>query len=112
MDIESVVDYLLLNQEFPRAALYCLNRCQVILDRLGEDSAMPRSESPRRSLGRLSADLQYLDIQEVLGKNMDPFLNRFLVRLNTVSDEIARTYFNTSIILPDERPRQQQQQQQ
>jgi hypothetical protein len=43
---------------------------------------------------------------------MDPFLRRFLIRLNSVGDDISRLYFNTSVILPDERPRQQQQQQQ
>ena len=113
LDIERVVEYLLLNREFPRAALFCLNRCQRTLDGIGEDPTVPaRSDSPRRVLGRLCADLEYLDIHEVLGDNMDPFLGNFLIRLNSIGGDIARTYFNTSIILPDERPRQQQQQQQ
>lgn len=110
---ENVVEYLLLNREFPRAVLFCLNRCQHTLVVIGDDQLMPiRSESPRRVLGRLGADLEYLDIHDIFGDNMDPFLSQFLARLNAIGDEIARTYFNTSIILPDERPRQQQQQQQ
>jgi len=113
LSAESVVEYLLLDHEFPRGVLFCLNRCQRTLEAIGEDSTVPaRADSPRRALGRLNADLEYLDIHEVLGENMDPFLSRFLNRLNSIGDEIARTYFNTSIILPDERPRQQQQQQQ
>jgi len=113
LDAQHVVEYLLLDREFPRAVLFCLNLCLTILESIGEDStASPKSDSPRRTLGRLSADLEYLDIQDVLGENMDPFLSQFLNRLNLVGDDIARTYFNTSIILPDERPRQQQQQQQ
>ena len=113
MNVESVVEYLLLNNGFPRAVFFCLNRCLRVLDNLGDGgSSLPKAESPRRALGRLSADLEYLDIQEILGEAMDPFLSRFLVRLNAVGDEVARTYFNTSVILPDERPRQQQQQQQ
>ena len=113
LDVESVVEFLLLNRDFPRAVLFCLNCCQRTLEGIGEDPTLPvRSDSPRRVLGRLSADLEYLDIQEVLGDNMDPFLGNFLIRLNSLGGDIARTYFNTSIILPDERPRQQQQQQQ
>ncbi len=113
LDIENVVEYLLLNHSFPRAVLFCLNCCQHTLAGVGEESSAPvKVESPRRALGRLCADLEYLDIHEVLGENMDPFLSRFLLRLNSIGDDIARTYFNTSIILPDERPRQQQQQQQ
>lgn len=110
---ENVVEYLLLNREFPRAVLFCLNACINRLDRIGENaSVLLKSDSPRRALGRLGADLEYLDIHDVLGENMEPFLSNFLIRLNLVGGEIARTYFNTNIILPDERPRQQQQQQQ
>ena len=113
INVINVVEYLLLNREFPRAVLFCLNSCLQTLDRIGEEvTASPRSNPTRRALGRLAADLDYLDIQEVLGENIDPFLSRFLVRLNSIGDEISRLYFNTSVILPDERPRQQQQQQQ
>jgi len=112
LDVRSVVEYLLLNRESPRAVLFCLNLCLRTLDSVGDTTPSPKSAEPRRALGRLSADLEYLDIHEILGEGMDPFLTRFLVRLNAVGDDIARTYFNTSIILPDERPRQQQQQQQ
>jgi uncharacterized alpha-E superfamily protein len=113
INVENVVEYLLLDREFPRAVLFCLNSCLQTLDRIGEEvTAAPRSNPPRRALGRLAADLEYLDIQEVLGENMDPFLSRFLIRLNSIGDDISRLYFNTSVILPDERPRQQQQQQQ
>ena len=112
MDIRNVVEYLLLNHEFPRAALFCLDVCLGTLYKIGEETNLAPKSDPHRTLGRLRADLQYLDIHEVLGENMDPFLSRFLVRLNSIGDDIARTYFSTSIILPDERPRQQQQQQQ
>ena len=113
INVVNVIEYLLLNREFPRAVLFCLNSCLQTLDLIGEDPAVsPRSNPPRRALGRLAAELEYLDIQDILGENMDPFLSRFLVRLNSIGDDISRLYFNTSVILPDERPRQQQQQQQ
>jgi uncharacterized alpha-E superfamily protein len=113
INVVNVAEYLLLSREFPRAVLFCLNACLQRLDLLGDEGmVLPRSNPPRRALGRLAADLEYLDIQEILGENMDPFLSRFLIRLNSIGDDIARLYFNTSVILPDERPRQQQQQQQ
>ena len=113
INVANVAEYLLLNREFPRAVLFCLNSCLQRLDRIGEEvTSPPKSNQPRRLLGRLAADLEYLDIQDVLGENMDPFLSRFLIRLNSIGDDISRLYFNTSVILPDERPRQQQQQQQ
>lgn len=112
MNIELVVDYLLLDREFPRAVLFCLNKSMAALDILGDsENAYLKTSYPRRTLGRVSAELEYLDIHEVLGEGMDPYLEKLLIRLNTVGDDITRAYFNTRVILPDSRPQQQQQQQ-
>jgi len=112
MSIELVVDYLLLDRAFPRAVLFCLNRSMAALDILGDsENIYLKNASPRRTLGRISADLEYLDIQEVLGEGMDPYLEQLLIRLNSVGSDITRTYFNTRLILPETRPQQQQQQQ-
>lgn len=109
---EAVAEYLLLNREFPRAVLFCLNRCITALDQVGGNSAALRTDNPRRTLGRIAADLDYLDIREVLNGRTDDFLSGLLARLNVVGDDVARAYFNTRVILPDERPRHQPQQQQ
>jgi uncharacterized alpha-E superfamily protein len=112
LNIELVVDYLLLDRTFPRAVLFCLNQGLAALDILG-DPGNPtlKTAHPRRTLGRISADLEYLDIAEVLGDGMDPYLEQLLIRLNIVGDDISRAYFTTRVILPDSRPQQQQQQQ-
>ncbi|NMB88035.1 MAG: alpha-E domain-containing protein [Chloroflexi bacterium] len=112
LNIELVVDFLLLDRLFPRAALFCLNQGLSALDILGGNGTTPlRPANPRRTLGRVTADLEYLDIHEVLGAGMDPYLHRLLLRLNAVGDDIAQAYFTTRVILPDSRPQQQQQQQ-
>jgi uncharacterized alpha-E superfamily protein len=112
LQIDQVMEYLLLSHEFPRAILFCLNRCLQALDRVGDPSEPPKPDHPRRSLGRLAADLEYLNINDVLGERMNAFLDQLLLRLNGIADDVSRAYFNTRVILPDDRPRQQQQQQQ
>lgn len=62
-------------------------------------------------MGRICAELEYLDIREVLDQNMHPFLVQLLLRLNHVGSEIMQTYFNTQMILPVKYPQQIQQQQ-
>ncbi len=110
LNIERVVDYLLLDRAFPRAVLFCINQGQAALDILGSDNPSPiKAEHPRRTLGRLAADLEYLNIHDVLGDGMDPYLNQLLAKLNSIGGDVARAYFNTGIILPDTRPQQQQQ---
>lgn len=111
-----VVNYLLLDREFPRAVLFCVNRALLALDMIGGErpstiSSSNEPENPLRTLGRLRAGLEYLDINRVLGDELDPYLNKLLIEMNSVGHDIARTYFNTRVILPDVRPQQQQQQQ-
>lgn len=114
LTIERVVDYLMLDKSFPRAILFSLLRALQALDRLSSDHSVTlgRFEHPRRTLGRLSADLEYLNTHQLLGAGMDPYLNQLLVRLNSIGDDVARAYFTTRVILPDSRPQHQQQQQQ
>ena len=109
---QSVVEYLLLDQAFPRAVLNCISRSLLALNQIGGESiSLPKADHPLRTLGRIRADLEYMDIQEMLGEKMDPFLNALLERLNGVGVDVMRAYFSTRIILPDSRPQQQQQQQ-
>lgn len=111
LEIEPVAEYLLLDRQLPRAVLFCIIRALQSLEIVSE-GAPPRPEGARRILGRMRAELEYLDIADILGEPMEVFLTDLLLRLNAAADEVARSYFNARVILPDSRPRQQQQQQQ
>jgi uncharacterized alpha-E superfamily protein len=104
-----VAEFLLFNQQFPRAVAYCLQRALRSITLMSEDS---KSTKPYRSLGKICSELDYLDINELLGPNMHPYLEQLLKKMNQASDEITRTYFNTQVILPAEYPPRQQQTQQ
>ena len=106
-----VADFLLLNREFPRAVAYCLQGSLRALQNLSSDA--PRLATPTgalRVIGRMSSDLDYVDIHELLRDDLHSYLIDLLVRLDLAGNEITRTFFNTQVILPD--PRQQQAQQQ
>jgi uncharacterized alpha-E superfamily protein len=110
---QAVVQYLLLDPDFPRAVFYCLIRSLHALQQISGESVTPtKPDHPLRTLGRIRADLEYMDQQDMLGEKMDPFLTRLMERLNGVGVDIVRTFFSTRVILPEMRPQQQQQQQQ
>ncbi len=113
LNSQHVAEYLLLDQYFPRAVLFCLNRSLHALEQVGggAGSRPPGAEKTLKALGRLRSELEYMSIADVLGDTMDPFLNALLIRLNGIGVDIANTFFSTRVILPDSRPQQQQQQQ-
>jgi uncharacterized alpha-E superfamily protein len=113
-----VAEFLLVDRQFPRAVLFCLKSCAFALGHIGEGegpAAPARPERPRQLLGRLCADLEFLDLHDVLGAAMQPFLDDLLQRLRLFADELARSYFSTRLPLPRGRgghaaPQEQQQQ--
>src|SRR5262245_28215722 len=115
-----VVEYLLLNREFPRSVAYCLNRCLQAVNLIAAAADQNRiqfhqttgANLPQRSLGKLSSELIYLDVNEVLGEQLHDYLGQLLLRLNQAGEDITRTYFSTQVILPELHPQQAQQQQQ
>jgi uncharacterized alpha-E superfamily protein len=112
-----VAEFLLLDQTFPRAVGFCLHRALRSINTISGDSIrspqLSQHSNLQRLIGRICADLEYLNIEEVLGPRLHPFLHTLLMRINQVGDEITRTFFNTQVILPGrvQQPAQQQQQQ-
>jgi len=123
-----VMEYLLLDEIFPRSILFCLKACtKTITTVAGMSMELPISATteqanrrrgtnpfsgPQRLFGRICADLEYLDIRDVLGDPFLDYLSQLLDQINAGGDEVTRTFFNTQIIFPDTYPQTQQQQQQ
>jgi uncharacterized alpha-E superfamily protein len=116
MRTASAIEYLLVDQEFPRAVAYCLSRSLRSVSLIsGVDEAAKRLQAlsnPQRSLGRLVSELEYLDVGEVLGDSLFAYLGDLVVRITRAGDDVASTYFNTQVIMPELHPQQAQQQQQ
>ena len=119
-----VAEYLLLSPEFPRAVRFCLAHGLESVNAISRagtgDEAAPGARpaprqltGPQRALGRICAELEYLDIHDVLGEPFHEYLHQLLRRIDAAGEEVARTFFSTQVILPelDARAAQQQQQQ-
>src|SRR4029453_17849449 len=94
-----VAEYLLLSPHFPRAVLFCLERAGRSMAAV----AAPRGErldAPARLLGRLRAELSYLEAGEALETGLPALLDHLVHAIHQVGDEVTRSYFNTRVILP------------
>jgi uncharacterized alpha-E superfamily protein len=113
-----VAEYLLLSPLFPRAVLFCLERASRSVSAISPAPARgsaDRLDAPARLLGRLQADLSYLDTGDALEEGLPLLLEHLVRKIHQVGNEITRSYFNARVILPSTTggpPIQQQQQQQ
>ena len=110
-----VVDFLLLDRSFPRSVAFCLEETRSALGRISGFPTDRPTNSAERLLGRICAELTYLDIREALA-DLHVFLEDLQHKLQGVGDTIAQSYFVANVLPPSAAPlsryAQQQQQQQ
>lgn len=91
-----IVEFLVLDNRFPRAIHHCLTKASRSLE---EISGLPRNTFSNRcgqALGRLLSEFDYLQIDEVLGGGLHEFLDRTQGQLNTIDEAVHATYFRQS----------------
>jgi uncharacterized alpha-E superfamily protein len=91
MDERNIVDFLLLDRSFPRTLRYAVAVAAEFARRL--DDTNGRGGDVARAFGRLWAEVEYTDVDEVLEQGADRFLSRVKDRLGSASLELQRTYF-------------------
>jgi uncharacterized alpha-E superfamily protein len=88
-----VVEFLLMDTEFPRSVRFCLGAADRALHRItGSQPGSFRCPS-ERLLGRLRADLDYSPADRVLREGLHEFLDEMQAKLNEIDHEIFADFF-------------------
>ena len=85
---ERVVDLLVLHQDMPRSLMACMTYVVQTLDQL---HTTPNSLS-RRKAGKLQAQLQYTDLQDILRMGLHPFLTQYLYDVDDLGRCITQEF--------------------
>jgi uncharacterized alpha-E superfamily protein len=90
MDPAQVVEFLLFREDFPRSVLFCLRAAESGLAKLGPLGQVTR---PQRLLGRIRAELEFRDIDELLDEGLHGFLDRVQEQVWLVAEAVADQFF-------------------
>lgn len=88
-----VAHFLLLEPDFPRSVLFCINESWAALRAIGGARGEQPATRVERVLGLLHAQLTYADIDDVLGM-LHTYLDQIQRHLNRVGDELQRAYLH------------------
>ena len=89
----SIVEFLLLDREFPRAIRHCIYEAQESLHAITGTPIRRFSNPAERTLGRLMADLDYTQTDDVIKTGLHEFIDELQARLNDVGGDIEQTFF-------------------
>ncbi len=89
---ERVVEFLILNEDFPQSIKYCVKRARDSLRQIKG----PVSDEDNRAMvlaEQLVADLDGISAQEIIDKGMHEFIDSLQTALNAISTAVHETYF-------------------
>lgn len=90
---DRVVDFLLLDREFPRAVHACLIGGAESLHAISGTPTGTFRNTAERRLGQLRAELGYARVEDILVGGLHEFLDGLQVKLNLIGDAIFETFF-------------------
>ena len=91
-DPASVVEYLLLNQFFPRSIYYCIKQAEYYLRSISGNSE-GKYNAAEKCIGNLLSHLEFGEIKEVIAIGLHEYLDDLQLKINDISNKIHAHYF-------------------
>lgn len=91
--VQHVVEFLVLDREFPRAINFCLTHANESLHDISGTPIGSFRNSAEQKLGRLCSELIYLDVKSIIDQGMHEFIDSLQIRLNEIGGCIHDTFF-------------------
>lgn len=107
--VERIIEFLVLNREFPRAIKYCIANADYSLHEISGTQTGTFQNSPERLLGQLRSDLAYQQVENIREMGMHEFIDSLQNRLNLIGEEIFKTFFQLRPVFQSDTEMTQQQ---
>ncbi len=90
---EKVVSFLVLDQEFPRAMLYCIARAQESLHNITGTPMGTYANAAEQKLGSLRSELAFASAKDIIRQGLHEFIDEFQNSLNQIDESIFKNFF-------------------
>jgi uncharacterized alpha-E superfamily protein len=90
---DRIVEFLLLEKEFPRAIQYCLVRARQSVHAISGTPAGVFRHPVERLFGELCSELAYARIEAIISAGLHEYLDRLQTKMNQVGNGISETFF-------------------
>lgn len=91
--VRRIVEFLILDRDFPRAVRFCLDGAERSLRTITGSPDSVYCNSAEQRLGQLRANLSYADVESIIQAGLHEFVDDFQQKLNHIDDAIYDTFF-------------------
>jgi uncharacterized alpha-E superfamily protein len=97
IDADRILEFLLLNRDFPHAIRYCVDSTLHAIDSIQRTGGRRPPEELRALIGRLHAQLGFTTVGEILSGDAAAFLHSIRKQCMSIHEQIYRHYIQYSI---------------
>lgn len=91
--VRRIVEFLILDRDFPRAVRFCLDGAERSLHAItGSPDSVFRNPAEQR-LGQLRANLAYADVESIIQAGLHEFVDDLQDKLNLIDEAVFDTFF-------------------
>lgn len=98
--VRRVVQFLILDRAFPRAARFCISGADESLHEICNTAPGTYCNAAQQRLGRLRSELDYTDVDSIVQNGLHEYIDRFQDQLNAVGEAINETFFAAQPVTP------------
>jgi len=88
-----IVEFLILDKDFPRSVYYCTASAQVMLKNILKTHRSSVKNPAMRKLAMLNSELYYTNTKEIMKFGMHEYIDRLQTIINEVNNEIHEMFF-------------------
>lgn len=93
LDVANIVSLLLLHEDYPRSVYACLQQCQYFIGQITGSRKGRRKNAAEKTLGRLLAEFEYDESQDIFAQGLHEYLDATQGKLNALGEAIADSFF-------------------
>lgn len=97
IDPSSVVDFLVLDREFPRSIRFCLVKAEESLHAITGGAAGTFRTHAEQQLGRLRSEFDFTHVNDIFVRGVHEFVDGFQGKLNRVGEAIHESFFVSGV---------------
>lgn len=101
--VERVVQFLILDRAFPRAARFCIAGADDSLHQICGTKRGSYCNAAEQRLGRLRSELDYTDVASIIAGGLHEYIDGFQTQLNSIGESINTTFFAARVESPAQR---------
>jgi uncharacterized alpha-E superfamily protein len=101
---KGVVEFLILDREFPRAIQFCLVAARDSLHAISGTPLGTFRYHPEKLLGQLCSDLSFASLDEIIAQGLHEYLDDLQTKVNAIGAGIFETFFAFKASQSQKRP--------